>query len=303
MIKFFLFIKKIHFVLIFIILEAFAIHYYANSTSYTKAKLITASNYVVGGIYSQISGLNSYLHLKKENAALTARVALLENELDGLRRDGSDPAVPPDSLLFTEDSVAGRRQFAYFPARVINNSIIRQENYITLNRGVEDGLQPDMAVVADRGIAGYVMNCSDHFAVCMSVLNRGFKTSGKIKGTDYFGSVSWDGAGYEYVMLTEIAKYAQIHVGDTVSAGAHDRHGGGLRTEQRDLLRRPGKTAYRHRRTEQRSGDQIPGRRRARNAGKRRFDDFGRCAIKRPNTLQTTKKRCTERWNIRSYSW
>ena len=221
MIKFFLFIKKIHFVLIFIILEAFAIHYYANSTSYTKAKLITASNYVVGGIYSQISGLNSYLHLKKENAALTARVALLENELDGLRRDGSDPAVPPDSLLFTEDSVAGRRQFAYFPARVINNSIIRQENYITLNRGVEDGLQPDMAVVADRGIAGYVMNCSDHFAVCMSVLNRGFKTIGKIKGTDYFGSVSWDGASYEYVMLTEIAKYAQIHVGDTIVTTSH----------------------------------------------------------------------------------
>ena len=221
MIKFFLFIKKIHFVLIFIILEAFAIHYYANSTSYTKAKLITASNYVVGGIYSQISGLNSYLHLKKENAALTARVALLENELDGLRRDGSDPAEPPDSLLFTEDSVAGRRQFAYFPARVINNSIIRQENYITLNRGVEDGLQPDMAVVADGGIAGYVMNCSDHFAVCMSVLNRGFKTSGKIKGTDYFGSVSWDGASYEYVMLTEIAKYAQIHVGDTIVTTSH----------------------------------------------------------------------------------
>ena len=183
MIKFFLFIKKIHFVLIFIILEAFAIHYYANSTSYTKAKLITAPNYVVGGIYSQISGLNSYLHLKKENAALTARVALLENELEGLRRDGSDPAVPPDSLLFTEDSVAGRRQFAYFPARVINNSIIRQENYITLNRG--------------------------------------YKTSGKIKGTDYFGSVSWDGASYEYVMLTEIAKYAQIHVGDTIVTTSH----------------------------------------------------------------------------------
>ena len=31
-------------------------HYYANSTSYTKAKLITASNYVVGGIYSQTVG-------------------------------------------------------------------------------------------------------------------------------------------------------------------------------------------------------------------------------------------------------
>ena len=53
------------------------------------------------------------------------------------------------------------------------------------------------------------------------VLNRGFKTSGKIKGTDYFGSVSWDGASYEYVMLTEIAKYAQIHVGDTIVTTSH----------------------------------------------------------------------------------
>ena len=73
MFKFFLFIKKIHFVLIFIVLEGFALHYYANSTSYTKAKLITASNYVVGGIYSQLSGLNSYFHLRKENVSLSEK--------------------------------------------------------------------------------------------------------------------------------------------------------------------------------------------------------------------------------------
>lgn len=70
MIKFFLFIKKIHFLLLFILLESLAIHYYANSTSYTKVKLVTASNYVVGGIYSQIAGLNSYFHLRRENQAL-----------------------------------------------------------------------------------------------------------------------------------------------------------------------------------------------------------------------------------------
>ena len=77
MIKFFLFIKKIHFLLLFILLESLAIHYYANSTSYTKVKLVTASNYVVGGIYSQIAGLNSYFHLRRENQALarTGRAA------------------------------------------------------------------------------------------------------------------------------------------------------------------------------------------------------------------------------------
>ena len=79
MIKFFLFIKKIHFLLLFILLESLAIHYYANSTSYTKVKLVTASNYVVGGIYSQIAGLNSYFHLRRENQALARELAELRN--------------------------------------------------------------------------------------------------------------------------------------------------------------------------------------------------------------------------------
>ena len=189
MIKFFLFIKKIHFVLAFVVLEAFALHYYANSTSYTKAKLITASNYVVGGIYSQLSGIGSYFRLKRENAALT--------------------------------DTAGRRKYEYYPAKVVNNSITRQENYITIDRGADDGMRPDMALVAEGGIAGYIVGCSDRFSVCLSVLNRNFRTSGKIKGGDYFGSVYWDGTSYRHLTLSEIPKYAQIHAGDTIVTTAH----------------------------------------------------------------------------------
>ena len=61
-----------------------------------------------------------------------------------------------------------------------------------------------------------MLGCSDHFAVCMSVLNRNFKTSGRIKGTDYFGSVFWDGSSYEHVTLSEVPKYAPLQVGDTI---------------------------------------------------------------------------------------
>ena len=101
MIKFFLFIKKIHFLLLFILLESLAIHYYANSTSYTKVKLVTASNYVVGGIYSQIAGLNSYFHLRRENQALARELAELRNRtVSGFRfrrpiRLPLLPAIPP----------------------------------------------------------------------------------------------------------------------------------------------------------------------------------------------------------------
>ena len=172
MIKFFLFIKKIHFLLLFILLESLAIHYYANSTSYTKVKLVTASNYVVGGIYSQIAGLNSYFHLRRENQALARELAELRNRMDGIRiplsaADSTALAAGDSSVIFN----GGVRQYEYFSAKVVNNSITRQENYIALNRGADDGLMPDMALVSDGGIVGYVLGCSDHFAVCMSVLN------------------------------------------------------------------------------------------------------------------------------------
>lgn len=221
MIKFFLFIKKIHFVLAFVVLEAFALHYYANSTSYTKAKLITASNYVVGGIYSQLSGIGSYFRLKRENAALNAELAALRNRLDGLL-----PSTARDSVLSPADSAAltdtaGRRKYEYYPAKVVNNSITRQENYITIDRGADDGMRPDMALVAEGGIAGYIVGCSDRFSVCLSVLNRNFRTSGKIKGGDYFGSVYWNGTSYRHLTLSEIPKYAQIHAGDTIVTTAH----------------------------------------------------------------------------------
>ena len=223
MIKFFLFIKKIHFVLAFVVLEAFALHYYANSTSYTKAKLITASNYVVGGIYSQLSGIGSYFRLKRENAALNAELAELlpayckENgfthiELMPLAEHPFDGALT---------DTAGRRKYEYYPAKVVNNSITRQENYITIDRGADDGMRPDMALIAEGGIAGYIVGCSDRFSVCLSVLNRNFRTSGKIKGGADFGWVYWDGTSYRHLTLSEIPKYAQIHAGDTIVTTAH----------------------------------------------------------------------------------
>ena len=161
------------------------------------------------------------LALARENAALNAELAELRNRLDGLL-----PSTARDSVLSPADSAAltdtaGRRKYEYYPAKVVNNSITRQENYITIDRGADDGMRPDMALVAEGGIAGYIVGCSDRFSVCLSVLNRNFRTSGKIKGDDYFGSVYWDGTSYRHLTLSEIPKYAQIHAGDTIVTTAH----------------------------------------------------------------------------------
>lgn len=221
MIKLILFIKKIHFVLIFIVLEALALHYYANSTSFTKARLVTASNYLVGGIHAKISGIGDYFYLRKENEMLVRELARLHNRFDGYShvvQPGDSAGKVMDSLFFAEN---GARHWEYYDAQVVNNSIIRQENYITLDKGAMDGIQPDMAVIAGDAILGYVLGCSGRFSICMSILNRDFRTGGKIKGSDYFGTVYWDGLSYEHVTLSEVPKYADIHQGDTIVTSSH----------------------------------------------------------------------------------
>jgi len=216
MVKLILFFKKIHFVLIFILLETLAINYYANSTSYTKAKLVTASNRLTQEVNSKLSGIGDYMHLHRENERLTAELAELHNKYDRfdiMLQEEASAAAAYDSLI---TFVGGERHWEYYSARVTGNTITHQENYITIDKGEADGIGPDMAVVAGNSIAGYVIRSSRSFSVCMSVLNRDFRTSGKIKGTDYSGTILWDGTDYDYVTMSEVSKYADPQRGDTI---------------------------------------------------------------------------------------
>ncbi len=215
MINFFLFLKRIYVVLLFIILEAAAIHYYANSTSYTRAKLITASNQVVGGLHAGFSGVSNYMRLNKENRALTEEIAKLQNQLQSLVTKDTTTShnlTPTDTTLQKQIG-----PYFYTAAQVIRNSITHQNNFITIDKGFGDGIEEGMALITPTGMpVGYILKCSDKFAVGMSILNREFRASGKIKGSDFFGPLFWDGTSYEYMMLSEIPKYAEIAVGDTI---------------------------------------------------------------------------------------
>lgn len=208
MIKFVQFIKKIYVLLLFVVLEVIAFNYYANSTSYTKAKLLSASDYAVGGIYKKMSGVGEYFSLRRQNQILLDEVVSLRNTLATYTQHDS-------TVQFrVSEEIA---PYFFSGAQVINNSITRQENYITLDKGLRDNIEANMAVITpDGAIAGYVLACSEKYAVCMSILNKSFRTSGKFKGEEYFGSVYWDGLDHQTVLLSEIPKYAEISVGDTI---------------------------------------------------------------------------------------
>ncbi len=215
MYRFFLFLKKIAFILLFVAIEGAAIRYFIHSSSYNRAKAVNVSNFLVGDIHTGIRQVIHYFSLGRENRLLNDEVARLRERLTAyeLRATAREyetdtPGHPAEDMLDIS--------YAYRTARVVNHSISGMQNLITLNRGLQDGLRPDMAVISDGAVAGYVVNVSDKFAVAVSILNTHFRTSGRLSGSDYFGSVSWDGLRTDEVVLSEVPKYAPIAVGDTV---------------------------------------------------------------------------------------
>lgn len=205
-----LFIQRIYVGVIFIILEILALHFYCSSTSYTRARLLTVSNSVVGGIYGVQSDIKHYFGLKKENAELISEIVELRNRLAHLETQAPDSITEAKILSMTP-------QFEYMSAKVVNNSVNRRENYITIDKGESDGVEPNMAVLSPQGsLVGYVMSCSEKRAVCISALNTGFRASGCLKNSDHFGSISWDAVDKNHITLSEIPKYAPIEKGDTI---------------------------------------------------------------------------------------
>lgn len=205
-----LFLRKVYVGVIFIILESLAIHFYSNSTTYTQAKLLTVSNKIVGGTQAVFTGFGNFFRLGNENRMLTQRIAQLENQVSAYKQ-----IVSEKDLQEATNSL--EVQYEYIAASIINNTLTHQKNYITINKGFADGVSDGMAVLTTTGcMVGYVLNCSEKYSICMSILNTDFRASGHPLRCEEFGSISWRGSNRRYVTLSEFPKYTKLNKGDTI---------------------------------------------------------------------------------------
>ena len=117
------------------------------------------------------------------------------------------------------DSLKGVKPSDIIVSKVIHNSYNVYENYLTLNSGQLQGVKPDMGVINSLGIVGIVDNTSAHYATVISILNKKSLINAKIKKSDHFGSLTWDGKSTGYVQLIDVPRLATIRKGDTIVTG------------------------------------------------------------------------------------
>ena len=200
--------KYSNFVL-FILMEVYCLYLVFQNNSFQKAGWINSSNEFVGSIYTTVNSIKEYFALKETNEMLAAENALLHSKsLDAYAKYIITPKTISDTIL--------KQQYTYIPAEVVNNSVNRRNNYLTLNRGYKQGITADMAVIASNGIIGYTKDVSANFCTVLSILNKDAKISAKIKRFGELGSLIWEGGDYRYGLLQDIGTHVKITKGDTI---------------------------------------------------------------------------------------
>ena len=183
--------------------------------NYQSAAFFTSAGSVAGSVYSTFMDANRYFHLKTENDGLLAQNAALTSELSELKEQLTElqgrEALKNDSLVHSISS-----GYRFLTANIINNSLNSVNNFITLNKGSNDGVRPEMGVFNSDGIVGVVYLTSKSRSIVIPLLNSKSSVSCRVKGSDSFCSLSWDGGDTRYSNLIDLPRYAQFETGDTV---------------------------------------------------------------------------------------
>lgn len=185
-----------------------------NRNPYQHHVFLTSAGVIASGLHDVSSNVTGYFSLRDINDDLQRQTATLQKEVLDLRRQ-----VRRYRELSLQDSLRARDsigQFNFVIATVINNSITRPYNYVTINKGEADGLRPDMGVMDQNGVVGVVNVVSPHYARVISLLNPNFRLSCKLRGSDAFGSLVWDGKDPRTAILEELPKHTHFRKGDTI---------------------------------------------------------------------------------------
>jgi rod shape-determining protein MreC len=196
--------------LLFLLLLGISLFLTIQSHSYHRSKVISSANFLSGGVYERINNVSEYLNLRTQNDALAQENAKLRSLLFDVKDTASIPKL---------DSIKGLHPTDIIVSKVIHNSFNGHENYLTLNSGSLQGVKSDMGVINSLGIVGIIDNTSTNYATVVSILNIKSQINAKLKKSNHFGSLGWDGKSTGFVQLTDVPRLAAIRKGDTIVTG------------------------------------------------------------------------------------
>jgi rod shape-determining protein MreC len=196
--------------LLFLLLLTVSLVLTIQAHSFHRSKIVSSANFLTGGVYERMNAVSEYLNLKGENEKLVKENARLKAILFNIEDSNTVARI---------DSIRGVDKTDIITSKVIHNSYSVLQNILTLDSGTKDGVREDMGVINSAGIVGVIDKTSANYATVISILNTRSELNAKIKKSNHFGTLKWDGKSTGFVQLIDLPRLAAIRKGDTIVTG------------------------------------------------------------------------------------
>lgn len=207
------FFQKYKYFLFFLFLEIIAVALIINNHSFHRSKFISSTNFITGSIQEKTGNVSEYLNLKSQNKILAEENTRLKNLLyqNQFLKDSVKEIIAIDSLY--------NQKFVFINGKITQNSFNKPNNFLTVNKGSNNGISKEMAVINSKGIIGITDNVSSSYVRVQSILNKNSKINARFKNGFHFGTLIWNGKKTNEVQLTDIPRQAVFSIGDTIITG------------------------------------------------------------------------------------
>ncbi|NQX90606.1 MAG: rod shape-determining protein MreC [Flavobacteriales bacterium] len=200
---------RYHIFLAFLAIQGLCIFLVVRNNNYQRASYINSTSTVVGQLYDVRDQLSGYIQLRETNDQLKAENARLRALIiENYDRFDDSTIKVNDTLYF--------QLYEFLPAKVINLSLNSRNNYLTLNKGRQEGIEPGMGVIAQGQAVGFVKDVSNRYSTVIPVINSNFEASIKLKNSRDLGRLVWEDLNPSYARVFEIPNHVPLAIGDTV---------------------------------------------------------------------------------------
>lgn len=205
------FIVKYKYWFVFLLLEGFSLSLLFRFNNYQGSVFFTTANSMVGGLYSTVNGVTSYVSLGDVNAKLESDNELLRAEVHEMKRILAERRI--DTLKFNGFN---RGRYRFVGAQVVNATLHQGNNTITINRGSDDGIKPEMGVICSSGVVGIVYLTSSHYSIVIPIINSNSKVSCRLGKSNFFGTLQWHHGDPEHAQMIGVPLHAKIKPGQII---------------------------------------------------------------------------------------
>ena len=208
------FLAKYNHWFVFILLEVICFVLLFRFNNFQGSVYFSSANAVAGKVYEYNSSVTTFFNMSQSNKKLSERNLILEQQVRALTQYIA--THHGDSLAMEQCQKQALAGFKLIPAKVIQSTINREDNLITIDKGKADGIHEDMGVACGTGAVGVVYMASDHYSIVLPVINVNSNISVMIRKRGYFGFLHWKGTPSDIAYVDDVPRHARFALGDYV---------------------------------------------------------------------------------------